>query len=123
MKRIRDVSSAVLLVIVAITPLVLLADDCDPTQELCNPIEADTLVQFLNLVLEAIILIAFPFLVLMLVYCGFLFIQAQGKPQELQTARKVFLWTLIGALLVLGAQALSFAIEGTVDEIRTAVPD
>ena len=99
------------------------ASDCDPTRELCNPIAAPDLVTFVNMVLEAIILIAFPFLVLMIVYCGFLFITAQGNAQKLAEARKVFLWTLIGALLVLGAQALSLAIEATVTEIREATPD
>ncbi|NBD74159.1 hypothetical protein GVX82_03930 [Patescibacteria group bacterium] len=104
-------------------PRVLKADGCDPTEELCNPIAAPDLVAFVNMLLEAIILIAFPFLVLMIVYCGFLFITAQGNAQKLAEARKVFLWTLIGALLVLGAQALSLAIEATVTEIREATPD
>lgn len=109
--------------LVFVVPRVLQADDCDPEVEICNPIAAPDLVAFVNILLEAIILIAFPFLVLMIVYCGFLFISAQGNAQKLADARKVFLWTLIGALLVLGAQALSLAIEGTVTEIREATPD
>ena len=89
-----------------------------PGSLLENPLKANSLGEFLTLILDAIVLIAFPFLVLMLVYAGFLFVQAQGNEQKLQEARRTFMWTLLGALLVLGAQALSLAIKATVDEIQ-----
>ena len=83
-----------------------------------NPLNFGTLPAFLNAILDAVILIAFPILVLFLVYSGFLFISAQGNPAKLADARKIFIWTLIGALLVLGAKALSLAIEATVAELQ-----
>ncbi len=94
------------------------AEPTTPQGVLSNPLKVDSLSQFLVLILNAVVLIAFPFLVLMLVYAGFLFVQAQGNEQKLQQARRTFLWTLLGALLVLGAQALSLAIKATVEEIR-----
>ena len=54
----------------------------------------------------------------MLVYSGFLFVSAQGNPEKLATARKAIMWTIIGAVVVLGASVLASAIEGTVDNIK-----
>lgn len=82
-----------------------------------NPIEFNTLSEFLGKLLKVIVEIAFPIIVLMIIVSGFLFVSAQGKPDKLETARKAILWTLIGAALILGAFVLSEAICGTVKEI------
>jgi membrane protease YdiL (CAAX protease family) len=91
-------------------------------QGLTNPLQFNSLSQFLEAILSAVITIAFPIIVLMFVYSGFLFITAQGNEQKLTQFRRVLLWTIVGALLILGAQVLSSAIQGTVDEIRGAIP-
>jgi hypothetical protein len=83
-----------------------------------NPLSTPTLPEFLNKILDVVITIGFPIIVLAVVYTGFLFVKAQGNKEELGTAKKAFMWTVIGALIILGAQALSFAIEGTVDQLR-----
>ncbi len=82
-----------------------------------NPLGYNTIEQFLTAVLGAVVVIAFPFIVLFLVYAGFLFVSAQGNEEKLSTAKKVFMWTIVGGLLVLGAQVLSYAIQGTIQEI------
>jgi hypothetical protein len=71
----------------------------------------------LEKVLDALVLIAFPIIVLFLVYAGFLFVFARGDEKKINDAKRIFLWTFVGALLVLGAWTLSRAIKGTVDEI------
>lgn len=76
---------------------------------------------FLAAILDVVIKIAIPIIILMIVYSGFLFIKAQGKPEELVIARKSIMWTLVGAAVILGASLLSYAIQGTVDEIRRDV--
>ena len=86
-----------------------------------NPLRFETLNQFLTAILEAIIAIGYPLIVLAVVYTGFLFVVAQGKPEELSKAKRALFWTLVGALIVLGAQALSLAIKGTVDDL-TFIP-
>lgn len=83
-----------------------------------NPLRFDDLGSLLEAILEAVILIAFPVLVLFLVYAGFLFIAAQGNPEKLANARRVFIWALIGALIVLGAQAISLLIGDTVRQLQ-----
>ncbi|MEK7589889.1 MAG: hypothetical protein AAB475_01400 [Patescibacteria group bacterium] len=76
---------------------------------------------FLGALLKVVITIAIPIIIFMIIYSGFLFVKAQGKPEELVTARKSLIWTFIGAAVILGASLLSYAIQGTVDEIRRDV--
>lgn len=86
--------------------------------ELLNPLgETDTLTEFIANLLELVVMIVFPIIVLFIVYIGFLFIAAQGNAEKLTAAKKYLLWAIVGALLVLGAQALSFAIQATVDQL------
>jgi preprotein translocase subunit YajC len=61
--------------------------------------------------------IAFPFLVLFMMYAGFMFIEARGNEEKLKKAKKNFLYVVLGALLVLGAWTIASVIKGTVDEI------
>ena len=83
-----------------------------------NPIKFNTLQEFLRAVLDVIIAIALPFIVLALIYTGFLFVSAQGNPEKLTTAKKSLVWTLIGAMILLGAFVLANAVKQTVDDIQ-----
>jgi hypothetical protein len=85
--------------------------------ELTNPLAYNTLYEFLIAILNLVAFIAFPVLVLFLVYVGFLFVQAQGDPAKLKTARSNLMWALVGALLVLGGKALALGIQATVDQL------
>ena len=85
---------------------------------LTNPLAAQNIEDFLALILKIVITIGFPIIVLAVVYTGFLFVAAQGKPDELTKAKQALFWTLVGALIILGAQVLSLAIQGTVNELR-----
>ena len=84
-----------------------------------NPLrpEISTFSAFLTTLLNIIITIALPIVVLAIVYSGFLFVTAQGKETKLEKAKKVIVWTLIGGVLVLGAQVVATAIQGTVKEL------
>lgn len=53
----------------------------------------------------------------MLIYVGFLFVKAQGKEEELRDARRALLWTVIGALILLGSQAIAMGIKATVEAL------
>ena len=82
-----------------------------------NPLQFTSLDQFLTALLEVIIQIGFPIVVLAIIWTGFLFVKARGDVEGLKEARRAFFWTLIGALLVLGAFVLSELIQSTVNEI------
>jgi len=71
----------------------------------------------LNTVVDVVIFILIPIIILMLVYTGFLFVQAQGNPAKLSEAKKAFVWTLVGAFVILAARALKEAVVATVESL------
>lgn len=72
---------------------------------------------FTEAFLRAVVFIMFPIAVVFVVYSGFLFVAAQGKPEDLAKAKRNFFWTIIGVGLLLGASALAALIKGTIDPI------
>jgi hypothetical protein len=97
--------------VVFLLPLAVLA------AELYNPIGTKDLSSFLAKLLKLVAQIAFPIVVLFFVYVGFLFVSSQGNPEKIKEARNYFFWAVVGALLVLGAEALSLAIKATVNQL------
>jgi hypothetical protein len=83
----------------------------------CNPLTYTTLSGFLYAILNTVIIFLFPVVVLMIVYTGFLFVQAQGNPEKINKARQALLWTVIGGLIVLGGFAIAQMLEATVASV------
>jgi heme/copper-type cytochrome/quinol oxidase subunit 2 len=87
-------------------------------QNFVNPLGSGSSIEsLLNTIIDVVIFILIPVIVLMLVYTGFLFVQAQGNPAKLSEARKVFVWTLVGAFVILAARALKDAVVATVSSL------
>ncbi len=86
-----------------------------------NPLgpELDTIPAFIKKLIEIVLTIGVPVVTLAIIYTGFLFVKAQGNPEELKTAKKALTYTLIGAALILGAFVIASAIGSTVDEIKS----
>lgn len=53
----------------------------------------------------------------MMVYVGYLFVSARGEPGEITKARQALLWTVVGALILLGAQVIAYGIRETVQAL------
>lgn len=83
---------------------------CDPAKELCNPIQANTFAELVKSLASFVVTIAIPFIVIFLIYSGFLFVKARGNETELKKAKETFYWTIIGAAVVVGAYALASAV-------------
>jgi len=85
---------------------------------LVNPLGANTtLMSLLQRILDFVIQIGAIIVVLMLVYVGYKFVVAQGEPGKLSEAREMLLWTVIGALILLGAKVIATGIEATVNAL------
>ncbi len=83
--------------------------------KLSNPIQGvDTFQAFLAKVLHVAFVVGIPVVALFIIYSGFLFVTAAGSEDKLKTAKATFLWTCVGAAILLGAEVLSHAILGTV---------
>lgn len=85
-----------------------------------NPLAFGSLEEFLNALLKVFIQIGFPIVVLFIVFIGFRFVQhsAEGNAEELKKDRTLIFWALVGALILLGAQALAIAIQATVGDLQ-----
>ncbi len=93
----------------------------NPGTALMNPLgEGTTVNSFLLSILNIITNTVGPVIViLMLVYVGFKFVTAQGEPGKITEARQMLLWTLVGALILLGAKAIAMGIQATVSALST----
>ena len=88
---------------------------------LINPLGSGTnnIETFINQILAFVVRIGSIIVILMLVYVGFLFVKARGEPAKITEARKALLYTIIGALILLGAQVISLGIQATVQALST----
>lgn len=68
----------------------------------------------LQSILNFVIQIGTIIVIMMLVYVGYKFVVAQGEPGKITEARNMLLWTVIGALILLGAKVIATGIEETV---------
>lgn len=89
------------------------------TVELKNPLSSslDTIPKFIEAVLKVVVMVALPIITLFFVYAGFKFIMAQGNSTKLQEARMNLLYSVIGAILILGAWVIATLIGGTVTQL------
>ena len=89
--------------------------------KLVNPLGKDTTVNsFLLSILDIVTDTIGPVIViLMLVYVGFLFVTAQGNSTKISAAREALLWTVVGALILLGAKAIAIGIKATVEALSS----
>lgn len=85
---------------------------------LVNPLKNITdLPTLMSALIDGLIQIGTIVLILAFIWVGFLFVRAQGKPEEIKKARSAFVWTIIGGLILLGAKAISTLIASTVSSL------
>jgi hypothetical protein len=87
-------------------------------RDLINPLGEDASLEgLLEDIIAIFIRIGTLVIITMIIYIGFLFVAAQGAPEKISNARNMLLWTLIGGLILLGAQAIATGIRETVEDI------
>jgi hypothetical protein len=89
------------------------------TVELINPIEADSISEFLVAIVDVLLIFATPLIVIYIMYAGFKFVTAQGNPSEIESARTALLWAVVGGVIVLGAKLILEVIQGTIEAFNT----
>lgn len=80
-------------------------------QGLENPVEANTFGELLQRLAKAIAIVGTPLVGIFIIWSGFLFVTARGNEQQIEKAKKTFFWTVVGAMLVVGAWAIATALE------------
>jgi hypothetical protein len=85
--------------------------------KLRNPLktEFDSIPTIVTAVIQKIIIpLTIPFVVIMIIWSGFLLVKSQGNPGELKKAKNAIKWTFIGALVILASYVIAEAIQGTI---------
>jgi len=83
----------------------------------CSRGNGDCLSAFLLNILDFVIYLGSIVVIFMLVYVGFRFVVAQGSDTKISEARTMLLWTVIGALILLGAKAIALGVQATVSAL------
>ena len=123
LKQAKKIFPKALLVLVLVgvllSPLNLIhaAGNCDSTKEICNPLKAKNIYCFVKDLMDIVTKIGFVVVVFFIIYSGFLFVTARGNEKKLEDAKNAFMYTIIGAALVLGAWVLANAVAGTIAKI------
>ncbi|MEA3398996.1 MAG: hypothetical protein U9R00_00580 [Patescibacteria group bacterium] len=102
--------------------IVKAGDDSDVkiSTKIENPLSEniDSIPALIKVILNIVLIIGVPIIALAIIYTGYLFVAAQGKPDKLTKAKKALVTTLIGAVLLLGSWVIANAIGNTVEEIK-----
>ncbi|MCB9818640.1 hypothetical protein H6788_00455 [Candidatus Nomurabacteria bacterium] len=89
-----------------------------PSSSLENPLRSNDLMEFLQELLDVIMVFAVPLIVFMIIYAGFLYVTARGKETQVSNASRALLYAVIGGVIILGANIILAVISGTVDAFR-----
>lgn len=82
-----------------------------------NPIQASSIEAIIAQLLQFVVQVGTVIAVFFVIYSGFLFVKAQGNESEITKAKSVFFWTIVGALILIGAQVLSGVICNTANQL------
>lgn len=102
---------------IALTPSFVLATGPGFVRvKLENPLAINSLEELLIALLNVAVIIAIPIIVFFIVYAGFLYVTAQGNAEQVQKATRALTYAVIGGVLIIGAQAISYIIRDTACE-------
>jgi hypothetical protein len=110
------VAASILALIVSVMPFV--AEAVGGPTKFPNPIQATSINGLLRDLMRIVIELGAIAVVLFLILAGFKFVTARGDTKQIESARSTLTWTVIGGMVVLGAQVIADAIQGTVNELR-----
>lgn len=86
----------------------------DSVVSLQNPLGNQSLIGFLESILDVIMIFAVPIIVFFIIYAGFLYVTASGNPAKISTAHMALLFAVIGGVIILGARVILAVISGTI---------
>jgi hypothetical protein len=106
----------------------LAQDDTLPGQpttiefQLTNPLDLPddaSLIDVLNMIVDAAMYIAIPVIVILIIYTGLKFVMAQGNETKIKEAKQMFYYVIIGTAIILGAKVLVSIVENTMGALNT----
>lgn len=112
----KKIFSSALVGIASLTPIAFCIAQSNSISNPIGPQNMD-LTTLIAQLLKIVAMIGGIVCVFFIIYAGFLFVVAQGKPEEIQKAKTTLLWSVIGAAVLLGASVIAEVIKGTVEGV------
>lgn len=130
MKNLKKISIHIIVFATLALPLTLMAQSGNPTvgggqtsigASIKNPFNGgNDIMSLIDAILNNIVMpIAAVAVVAWIVWAGFQFVMAQGKPAEIQKAQQNLLWSLVGAGILLGAAGIATVLKNTVMALKS----
>ncbi len=115
-------SSVVLAVVVFSTAVVSAGTNFTFSTTLTSPLGSrTTLLSLMEAIVSVFVQVGMPVVALAIIYSGFLFVSSQGSEEKIKKAKNAFFYTIIGAIVLLGASVIGTMMKNTIDTIG-AVP-
>lgn len=83
-----------------------------------NPLQVESLTGLVDLILSTIIYVGTPLLVFVFMLIGFRYVTAQGDVGTIKGLHRQFLWTVVGAAVILGALVIEQVLQNTINEVK-----
>lgn len=82
-----------------------------------NPLKTQSIQELIAQVLKLFYQVGLPLVVVMFIYAGFLYVTAGGDTGKVKRAHEALKYTVVGAVVVLGASVIAAIIKGTIDSL------
>ncbi|MDP2676684.1 MAG: pilin [bacterium] len=83
-----------------------------------NPLGSiDSFKALAEAIFRAIVIIAIPLTVIFLIWAGVLFVTARGNETQLAKAKKVFFWSVIGAMVIVASWVIAVALNNSLQNL------
>ncbi len=125
MNTLKNIGASTLLYMLPMVSFAQGGGTTNSSTRLPNPLASgvDSIYELVVLVLERVVLpLGSVVIVFMIIYSGFLFVTARGNPDKISDARRMLLYVLIGAAILLGSVVIAQAINGTLCQIAPSLP-
>ncbi len=86
----------------------------ESTSEFSNPLVSKNITELVESIADIIFKIGIPVATVFIIYSGLMFVTARGSEEQLKKAKSTFMWTVLGAAVLLGAKVIAMAIKETV---------
>ncbi len=81
--------------------------------KLQNPLKVDSIEAVILLVVDIMVYVGVSFAILAMIFVGFKFVTAQGKPDEITKAKEWFMWIIIGLAVLISAKVIVEIVKNT----------
>lgn len=81
-----------------------------------NPLKAESIRDVIFLIVDLAIWLGTAFAILAIIFVGFKFIYAQGKPEEIKEAKMWFMYIIIGLAILISSKVIVVIIQNTLTD-------